>query len=452
VPYNPFDKPIGDKLSADDLQMLVEREVAEGYFVEYKREFLANKTIGLSIASFANTYGGWFIVGVEADNHIASKVRGFNLATYPEPVAKVREIAKTHIDPVPIFFPQVVKLQDDKAVLVVYISGDQETPFISKDGRVYRRTYDSSNPIPEKDRYAIDRLVDAGRDQAKQFEIFCRDERTFSAAEEGQGWVKLFISPYPLDPIEKRLDLVSSEGVERLILLSQSPVKLRVAEAGQSWNLGTGNIPFNSGQTTGRSVILRYVEPSEVDLNSLTTELFIDGRAKFFIPLFHVPVAREENIDEFKSSQVKQALSRNWATDQEYKTQLLRFFDMGRLWSIVAILLSFYQEWLGEDHCVTDFKVAVLVEDVWRTVPFLDLDEWGVHVQKCGLPVVSSDIRKFPSDTDRPLLISVDEERTLWPAVCSLIGLVFGLPIELNWSLAFNAIASRQEDILQAEQ
>ena len=73
--YNPFDKLPGDTLTAEELQKLVENNVAEGYYVEYKSLFVRNEKIGWSISSFANSYGGWYIVGVKTDEHNVAYLR-----------------------------------------------------------------------------------------------------------------------------------------------------------------------------------------------------------------------------------------------------------------------------------------------------------------------------------------------------------------------------------------
>ena len=130
--YNPFNKTIGD-LALDDINTLIINEVAEGYFIGYKKDFPENNNIGQSIASFANTYGGWYFVGIETNEHnIAKNVCGFDLEKISKPVDKIREIIKTHIDPVPAFFTQIIFVDETKAVLIVYIPGEQETPFVSK--------------------------------------------------------------------------------------------------------------------------------------------------------------------------------------------------------------------------------------------------------------------------------------------------------------------------------
>src|SRR5438128_10928656 len=94
--FNPFEKPVDD-LGDIDLQRVIDRDVAEGLYMEYKREFPKNEKIGWSLASFANSYGGWYVVGVEADKqrNTAVKLTGIDLTSERDPISKVREIAKS---------------------------------------------------------------------------------------------------------------------------------------------------------------------------------------------------------------------------------------------------------------------------------------------------------------------------------------------------------------------
>ena len=149
MPFNPFDKPIGTTLTIDDLQLLITRSVSEGYFVEYKSQMQANEKIAKSIAALANTYGGWYFVGVDADktHNVATNICGFSLASWTDPIATVREVAKSRISPTPVFYPQVVNITNDLVVLVIYVPEEQDTPFITSDGKIYRRVADSSDYI-----------------------------------------------------------------------------------------------------------------------------------------------------------------------------------------------------------------------------------------------------------------------------------------------------------------
>ena len=61
--FNPFNKNIHE-LEYDDLNTLIDNEVSEGWTLEYIQEIVKSKDIAKSIASFANSEGGWYIVGM----------------------------------------------------------------------------------------------------------------------------------------------------------------------------------------------------------------------------------------------------------------------------------------------------------------------------------------------------------------------------------------------------
>lgn len=61
--YSPFTRPI-DTVDASDLPSL--RSAAEGWHLDYKREVPDTDSAAKSISSFANSYGGWVVYGVEA--------------------------------------------------------------------------------------------------------------------------------------------------------------------------------------------------------------------------------------------------------------------------------------------------------------------------------------------------------------------------------------------------
>lgn len=307
MPYNPFEKPLGEALQPEDLQLLITRQVAEGYYVEYKREMPNSTKIARSLASLANTYGGWYIVGVETDGHnVATTVSGFDPISCHDPISVVRDLVKHHIDPVPIFFPQVVTLDTGHLVLTIYVPDNQETPFITKDGRIYRRTHDSSDPVPETSRYALDQLAERGKEVSKRFAKFSQDERTFSKAEE-DGWLKIYISPYPFGLIE-RPDVFSMSVITDLLEASRKPIQFPLLDDFEM-NM-SGNIEFNAAYTTTNSVILRQTNIQNEAFNSLTIELDTFARTKIFIPLQRVQM-KDYNLSSIRSSIVlEQILNR----------------------------------------------------------------------------------------------------------------------------------------------
>lgn len=445
--YSPFDKPI-DQLTADDLGILIDDQVAEGYWVEYKQYFPDRSKIAHSIASFANTYGGWYFIGIKEEDRVATEICGFSLSACSDPIARVREVIKSHINPVPVFHAKLIKLDGDKAILAAHVPDGQETPFITKDGRIYRRESDSSYPVAETDRYAVDRLVDKGREISRRFEQFCQDERTFSKAEEHQGWLNIYLSPYPLGTID-RWSIVSTKGIEELLQLSQTLLNVSLVddETGERTTLGSGNCPLDSGQPSLGSVVLRQTGPSSPVFNVLTTEIFVDGRAKFLIPLRHLSFGSIE-WEKLKSSQAREAL-KELLKEPDNLTYGLRFLDVPALWATATNLLNFYVAWLGQDIERIDIRMVMELTGVWRTVPFCDTDHWGEHSIRYGLPVLHQDHIKIPRSTSRSPLVDPQQDPP-WVAVCGMLLLCLGLPLSFEHDVI--EVLSRQLQSPQAGQ
>lgn len=446
MPYNPFKKVVGEKLNKEDLQQLISNEVAEGYFVEYKGDtFPKNEKIAHSIASLANSYGGWYLIGVKTNSqHEASDICGFSLNDCKDPIDKIREIVKSHIDPVPVIYPQVVEITTERAVLVVYVPGNQTTPFVTKDGRIYRRNHDSSSPVPESSRYTIDKLVSDGRRSERRFKKFCSDDRVFSQSENS-GWVNLFISPYPEGLIE-RYEIHSTQVIEELIQTSHSPYELYIGQIG----LLKGNCPFTNAQPTFDSLILEQRSHQTQPFNSTMMELFIDGKAKLHIPLLDLQEFNTKSLEKLKSLKAREAINTQAALGYE-KFHLLKFFDYTYLWRAIVNLLGFYHHWIGESNAIVDVRIAMEIKNVWRRVPFIDSDEWADQVYKFGLPILKRDHILIPNDIGKGMIVSYTDRFALWQTFHSSLCLGFGLPNELHTAPILNALKQQQNDQTEEE-
>src|SRR5687767_4851859 len=98
--FSLFGKPPNASLTAADLQTLISARVTEGYYVEFKRQLPAAAKIAKSIASFANTFGGWFVVGVTTSTHnVADAAPGFDAAATPDPTSVIRDAIRGGIEP-----------------------------------------------------------------------------------------------------------------------------------------------------------------------------------------------------------------------------------------------------------------------------------------------------------------------------------------------------------------
>jgi len=247
--FTPFDKAFHD-LDLPALSTLVANKVAEGYWVEYKTTFPTNIKIAHSVASFANTAGGWYFVGVKSDpkTNEAIAIPGFSTVDYPDPVSKMREVVKSSIDPIPLFHTKLIPIDALSAILAVFIPDHQQTPFITRDGRIYRRNADSSDPVRETDRHSLDRLIDQGRVPAAQFENFCVDPRGFTQTEI-RAWAKIYIDPHSVQPTEPFPDRFSSNELEGLRRRASSVVEAKLPDSSPYMS---GSISFNVALFTNR--------------------------------------------------------------------------------------------------------------------------------------------------------------------------------------------------------
>ena len=433
MPYNPFDKPLGT-LTPDDLQLLVERQVAEGYFVEYKSQFPSNQKVARSVASFANAYGGWYIIGVKANTqNQAQEICGFDLKITPDPISKVRDIVKSHTSPIPLFHQQMVTLPDERVVLLVYVPGDQDTPFITNDGRIYRRNNDSSDPVPENDRHTIDKLVEAGRRSDDEFAAFCQDDRTFSNSEDGMAWLRIFLS-HPRGVIAKT-DIILNADLQARLERTKFPVDI----VGRETTWFSSTIPFNVAQPRFRSVVLRHVETHRLAFNSFEMELFVDGRAKFFIPLSYFGGLGLHTPTGICSERVQAVFQMMAGDDPQKKTAHLHFLDVARMWLVVAWCLGYYYDWIGTNNRLFETRIAASLDGVWRSVPFFDSDEWAAQVEKSGLPVMGRDAVSIPDPPGGTVWLG-ETFNLRWLIFCHMIGFALGLPYEISEDIIFQVV------------
>ncbi len=439
--YNPFGKRHGE-LVLGDLKQLFDLKTVEGYYLQFMPEFPSAEKLSQSIASFANTYGGWIIIGAKADQHVPLEICGFNLQNVANPVERATEIINNEIDPVPVFYQQLLILRPQWGVLIIYVPENQEMPFITKDGRIYRRTHDASEPVPEINRYAIDRLFDMGRSIFQQFESFCEDQSNFPKQTEVSS-VQLYLKPYPIGIVDKR-QLVSENYLNWHLKQCKSQVKIPFSG---SMVMVSGYTPFNFGQVTDRSIVLRQMDPVVEEGSSLTGEYFTDGSAKFFIPLHYHPVLSKWNLNQIGSNQVRNCLSKILAR-KETNPSSLYFLATDHLWLTIASLLSYYQNWLSEDPLASNLLFSVKINLKSRSIPFFDSSEWGEYVERFGLPIINQNLLKIPNSTGRGggSQVLIRKDWPLWLEICYFISLALGLPPELYSNILLKTIERAAKD------
>ncbi|MBE9226238.1 AAA family ATPase [Phormidium sp. LEGE 05292] len=162
--WYPFDKSVHD-LTIDDLHKLVDDKVKAGYYIEYHnisdnetdlmRKPKINKIVR-AITSFANTKGGWCILGVNADNKYGTM--SLKTGTTLKQINAYYNSIKKQIDSE--LFSKIerrdIPLENtvqSNLVSVIYIPCQSGKEFVFKDDnngeRIYRRFNDAFVPFPD---------------------------------------------------------------------------------------------------------------------------------------------------------------------------------------------------------------------------------------------------------------------------------------------------------------
>jgi len=150
------------QLTFDELrQELTTKEVAEGFYVDYKEAF--PDKLQKYIASFANSHGGYIFIGIKENSSIKTAEAFDGVPLETDLSEKARNIIHAHISPFPPVEISTISLPSGtgKGIVVIRIPESPLAPHVCSDGVVYVRNGDASEPI--KDRFSLDRLYEKSR-------------------------------------------------------------------------------------------------------------------------------------------------------------------------------------------------------------------------------------------------------------------------------------------------
>ncbi len=106
-----FARGVLAELTVDDLRRMLELD--ESLFVEHKRDIGAEThfQIAKAVSSFANTSGGWLLVGVHDGKPVEGE-REWTSEGSPPLVDMIRDRLRGEVDPLPAFEATTITLPD----------------------------------------------------------------------------------------------------------------------------------------------------------------------------------------------------------------------------------------------------------------------------------------------------------------------------------------------------
>lgn len=173
-----FNQPLV-ALSEADLQSLVEREVSEGLYLDYKLELPRKKgerkEVAEDAAAFANAYGGYLIYGVREEEGVAREIVGLKDLDPDKAVSALENAIRDLTEPTVEVHTVPIKLASGRFALVVEVPRSLNAPHIA-DGRFYRRAGRSSAPMGYMDiRRAFAERGDVIRKLRERFQQWVTD-------------------------------------------------------------------------------------------------------------------------------------------------------------------------------------------------------------------------------------------------------------------------------------
>lgn len=131
-----------DKLRAVDIKKYLDNpDSCENFFFEYKEDEENTQKFAKEVSAFANTYGGYVLLGVDDDKHI------LGCTQWTE--QRIHTTIHDSLTPTPNFDVKRFILEGKK-VLIVKIEEGIMPPYMTNDGKIYERISSGSFPVSKK--------------------------------------------------------------------------------------------------------------------------------------------------------------------------------------------------------------------------------------------------------------------------------------------------------------
>ena len=377
--FNPFGKKFSD-VKEVDLEIL--KSVAEGWNIEYKRQKLSGQKIAKSISSFANSQGGIYFIGIEADNTTNYASNFVGVDDSPD---VIRDACNGNLQPFPYLETFSINLQNGKKVLMTIVPEGRNPPYINSDGKIYRRQEAASDPIPETNRHTIDELYKKAQKYEEELEEFRDFDLTFCQGESNIPYLEIFVNSNPFNHFVIK-DFFSKDNLQKVLRTFNGTFKIDEKISGQDTSF-SGDIKFDSINTYNDSISLRFLEGSDLAYNGMTIMLDIFGNIKFLIPLNKKSYLQEkiagEYLDIFNKS-------------KQGSISSVMFLDARQIIGAIFGLINNYVKYLNDKQYNAKLEFKYRLRNCWRKTLYIESQKFIDHVKEFGIPICMKSEQYFP--------------------------------------------------------
>jgi hypothetical protein len=383
---NIFQKDLKE-VNLEDLQIL--KNINEGWFIEYKSSNPGSKKIAKSIASFANSYGGFYFLGIESshDNNLAFKFDGV-----PDCPDIIHDSVRGNVNPFPYFDVYVIKVNEKNNVIMVHVLEGENTPYISYDGRIYRRQESSSDPIFETDRFTIDCLYNKYSEIEKEKDKF-RKINYFFSKEEYE--IPYFITYANLIPWHnfKLKEFIGKNFLNELKTIFNNFVSFNIKYDDKDIIKIRGQLFFDNIFRYYDSICLKQIYENYINSNCLTIEIDKYANIKILIPLEY---KEKENLLNDHP-----AFNNYFLANKITCSNFIKFIDLTKLINVLTFLLYNYFDLLKKYDYHNDIEFRFETLNCQNTSLYITNEKYIDHIKEYGIPICLKGSQIFPEKATR---------------------------------------------------
>lgn len=340
-------------LKYKDLNIISELE--EGYILEYKETFdkSVRKKIPAIFSSFANSEGGWLIIGVENNNKNLVKINK-EKTDFDVTITNLLE----QVTPKPKYECVFLKenSNDSNGILVIYIYKGENTPYIAN-GTVYIRNGSSKIPIAS-DRATIDSLYRRNEELEKRKKLFTNEKLD-------TNYTGPVLNIYMYNNSSNNISLINN-SVQRTDL---EKIKNKIKKY----------FPESIIYPSINSIIIKNVDIIDLNTSTIYIEIFNNSNIKINIP---IPILSDTN----KSSVISSISKMN----NHYKIDCLddySYIDGNILWQSIRVIFTCIFKIINKKKVnFNDYEYLLEFENVVDTILWINTTEFYEIIKQYGLP------------------------------------------------------------------
>lgn len=130
-----------NQINKEDIEILLACDDDENFFFEYKNDDVSTKKLIKEVSAFANTYGGYIIIGIDDDKKISGCTKWNE--------QRIHITIHDDITPIPNFDVKKITIDKERAIYIIKVEEGSLPPYITNTGKIYERVSSGSFPINE---------------------------------------------------------------------------------------------------------------------------------------------------------------------------------------------------------------------------------------------------------------------------------------------------------------